>query len=95
MIPFSLYFFVGLVLTVSFLEHRSRSHDAVILRPQIVAGFAEPIPDCDCGSLPRLEGSAHSAEVALSHLMRILTRRLVAVLRSGKPYQPNYIQNAA
>src|SRR5438477_8712354 len=25
-------------------------------------------------------------EVALSHLMRILTRRLVAVLRSGKPY---------
>ena len=27
---------------------------------------------------------------ALSDLMRILTRRLVAVLRSGKAYQPNY-----
>jgi len=34
----------------------------------------------------RAEGKHH--EVALSHLMRILTRRLVAVLRSGKPYQP-------
>jgi transposase len=36
--------------------------------------------------------------VALSHLMRILTRRLVAVLRSGKPYQPNHnlsLKNAA
>jgi transposase len=36
--------------------------------------------------------------VALSHLMRILTRRLVAVLRSAKPYQSNYkltLQNAA
>jgi transposase len=36
--------------------------------------------------------------VALSHLMRILTRRLVAVLRSGHPYQPNLnlaLQNAA
>lgn len=28
-------------------------------------------------------------QVALSHLMRILTRRMVAVLRSGKPYQSN------
>lgn len=33
----------------------------------------------------RSEGKTH--HVALSHLMRILTRRLVAVLRSGKPYQ--------
>jgi transposase len=36
--------------------------------------------------------------VALSHLMRILTRRLVAVLRSGKPYQSNRnlaLKNAA
>jgi transposase len=36
--------------------------------------------------------------VALSHLMRILTRRLVAVLRSGKPYQTNHnlpLKNAA
>jgi transposase len=36
--------------------------------------------------------------VALSHLMRILTRRLVAVLRSGKPYQSNpnlALKNAA
>jgi transposase len=44
----------------------------------------------------RAEGKTH--HVALSHLMRILTRRLVAVLRSGKPYQPNYnlsLQNAA
>jgi len=43
----------------------------------------------------RGEGKRH--EVALSHLMRILTRRLVAVLRSGKPYQSNQIalQNAA
>lgn len=44
----------------------------------------------------RALGKRH--EIALSHLMRILTRRLVAVLRSGKPYQPNYIftqKNAA
>lgn len=44
----------------------------------------------------RAEGKHH--EVALSHLMRILTRRLVAVLRSGQPYQPNHnlpLQNAA
>ena len=44
----------------------------------------------------RAQGKHH--EVALSHLMRILTRRLVAVLRSGKPYQSNYsltLQNAA
>ena len=36
--------------------------------------------------------------VALTHLMRILTRRLVAVLRSGRPYQANLnvaLQNAA
>jgi transposase len=36
----------------------------------------------------RAQGKHH--EVALSHLMRILTRRLVAVLRSGQPYQTNY-----
>ena len=44
----------------------------------------------------RAQGKHH--EVALSHLMRILTRRLVAVLRSQKPYQPNLtlgLQNAA
>jgi len=44
----------------------------------------------------RSEGKHH--EVALSHLMRILTRRLVAVLRSGLPYQSNYnltLKNAA
>ena len=44
----------------------------------------------------RAQGKTH--HVALSHLMRILTRRLVAVLRSGKSYQPNYhlsLQNAA
>jgi transposase len=46
----------------------------------------------------RAKGKSH--EVALSHLMRILTRRLVAVLRSGKPYQSNYnltltLKNAA
>jgi transposase len=44
----------------------------------------------------RAEGKHH--EVALSHLMRILTRRLVAVLRSGIPYQSNYkltLKNAA
>jgi transposase len=37
-------------------------------------------------------------QVALSHLMRVLTRRLVAVLRSGRPYQTNLnfgLQNAA
>jgi transposase len=39
----------------------------------------------------RRAGKKH--EVALSHLMRILTRRLVAVLRSGKPYDPNYHQS--
>jgi transposase len=44
----------------------------------------------------RAQGKKH--EVALSHLMRILTRRFVAVLRSAKPYQPNYnlaLKNAA
>ena len=44
----------------------------------------------------RAQGKKH--EVAISHLMRILTRRLVAVLRSGKSYSPNYqlsLQNVA
>lgn len=41
----------------------------------------------------RREGKHH--EVALSHLMRILTRRLIAVLRSGKPYHPNHNLNLA
>jgi transposase len=44
----------------------------------------------------RSEGKCH--HVALTHLMRILTRRLVAVLRSGQPYQSNLnsaLQNAA
>ena len=44
----------------------------------------------------RSEGKHH--EVALSHLMRILTRRLVAVLRSEKPYHSNpnpILKNAA
>ena len=44
----------------------------------------------------RSENKTH--HVALSHLMRILTRRLVAVLRSGTPYQSNLnsvLQNAA
>jgi transposase len=44
----------------------------------------------------RSQGKTH--HVALSHLMRILTRRLVAVLRSGKPYQSNChlpLKNAA
>lgn len=36
----------------------------------------------------RSNGKVH--EVAISHLMRILTRRLVAVLRSQKPYDPTY-----
>ncbi len=44
----------------------------------------------------RAEGKTH--HVALTHLMRILTRRLVAVLRSRTPYQSNShfaLQNAA
>lgn len=44
----------------------------------------------------RAEGKTH--HVALTHLMRILTRRLVAVLRAGIPYDPNYnltLQNVA
>ena len=44
----------------------------------------------------RAQGKCH--QLALSHLMRILTRRLVAVLRSGLPYQSNYqpdLKNAA
>jgi transposase len=44
----------------------------------------------------RSQGKTH--HVALSHLMRILTRRLVAVLRSAKPYQSNLnpqLKNAA
>jgi transposase len=35
----------------------------------------------------RKRAQGHEHKVALSHLMRILTRRLVAVLRSGRPYQ--------
>lgn len=44
----------------------------------------------------RAENKKH--EVALTHLMRILTRRLVAVLRSEQPYRPKEVfplQNAA
>lgn len=36
----------------------------------------------------RAQNKVH--EVALSHLMRILTRRLIAVLRSKKPYDPSH-----
>jgi transposase len=36
----------------------------------------------------RAENKHH--QVAISHLMRILTRRVVAVLRSQKPYDPTY-----
>jgi transposase len=46
----------------------------------------------------RKRAQGHEHKVALSHLMRILTRRLVAVLRSGQPYQPHgslKLQNAA
>ena len=44
----------------------------------------------------RAQGKEH--KVALSHLMRILTRRLVAVLRSQQPYRPQELvplKNAA
>lgn len=44
----------------------------------------------------RTQGKEH--KVALSHLMRILTRRLVAVLRSQQPYRPQAVlplKNAA
>ena len=43
----------------------------------------------------RAEGKCH--EPALSHLMRILTRRLVAGLRSQQPYRPKELvfKNAA
>ena len=44
----------------------------------------------------RTAGKEH--KVALSHVMRILTRRMVAVLRSGQPYHSNLnlaLQNAA
>jgi transposase len=37
----------------------------------------------------RTQGKCH--QVALSHLMRILTRRLVAVLRSQQPYRPKEV----
>ncbi len=37
----------------------------------------------------RAEGKAH--QLALSHLMRILTRRMVAVLRSQQPYKPTEV----
>jgi transposase len=46
----------------------------------------------------RKRGQGKTHHVALSHLMRILTRRLVAVLRSEQPYQSNLhfsLQNAA
>jgi transposase len=37
----------------------------------------------------RAQGKCH--QLALSHLMRILTRRMVAVLRSQQPYQPKEV----
>jgi transposase len=37
----------------------------------------------------RAQGKSH--QLALSHLMRILTRRLVAVLRSQQPYRPKEV----
>lgn len=37
----------------------------------------------------RAEGKPH--KVALSHLMRILTRRLVALLTSKQPYRPKEV----
>ncbi|MCA1838267.1 MAG: transposase [Actinobacteria bacterium] len=37
----------------------------------------------------RKRAQGHEHKVALSHLMRILTRRLLAVLRSGQSYQSN------
>jgi len=46
----------------------------------------------DRRSYPRKRAQGKKHEVANSHLMRmrIFSRRLVAVLRSGKPYQSNY-----
>lgn len=44
----------------------------------------------------RAQGKCH--HLVLTHLMRILTRRLVAVLRSQQPYQPKEllpVKNAA
>jgi hypothetical protein len=43
----------------------------------------------------RAQGKCH--DLAISHLMRILTRRLVAVLRSQQPYRPKelVLKNAA
>ncbi len=37
----------------------------------------------------RAQGKAH--QVAISHLMRILTRRLLAILRSQQPYRPKEV----
>ena len=57
------------------------------------ATFLPPNLRChapDRRSYPRKRAQGKKHEVAISHLMRILTRRLVAVLRSGKPYQSNY-----
>ncbi len=36
----------------------------------------------------RKRAQNHCHHVALTHLMRILTRRLVAILRSQQPYKP-------
>jgi hypothetical protein len=43
----------------------------------------------------RAQGKCH--DLAIRHLMRILTRRLVAVLRSQQPYRPKQLvlKNAA
>ena len=46
----------------------------------------------------RKRAQHHCHHVALTHLMRILTRGLVAVLRSQEPYKPKEVfplQNAA
>jgi transposase len=56
------------------------------------AAFSEAQHDPELKAFYQRKRSQNKCHhVALSHLMRILTRRLVAVPRSGKPYQPDAV----
>ena len=53
------------------------------------AAFSAAQHDPELKAFYQRKRSQHKCHhVALSHLMRILTRRLIAVLRSGQPYHP-------
>jgi hypothetical protein len=69
------------------------NYDQVLRTSFFQAAFSASVSDPHLKAFyqrKRAQGKPH--QVALRHLMRILTRRRVAVLRSGQPYDPNYHQ---